>query len=1337
MSSIPASSSTVDGHRNTKSTTRADRFLHAIVTPVGSLKLTVTSFALAITLILIGTLAQVGKDIWEVLGLYFYTWFTWVDVSVFFPRSWFPNSWFPWLDPSRAAKPFALLTVLTTWVVVLLLFANHRERAARLFASTLIILGMTVAVSALLTGGFWFPGGATIGSVMCLNLVAAHMTRYKIIAKGRQRLIGYCVAVLGMVVTWLIIATGHNSNGFQGEPSFAWTTLWSWVKVGLSLIGLGLFGYSIMKPSKRRFVAPILGSTGVLLLCLSVWLWVTGDATYLGDSGMRVLWQLILATSAGIVLLAASVLLFGQRAGVIVLHLGIGLMMFGQWFVSQYDVEEQMTMKEGQVVNYGQDIRSVELAVIRRNAPDFAGKDDVVVIPMTKNGRPTKWRDQQSAIDTDLLPFNIEVVDYQKSSSVEMANSETQSPVNSGSNQDFQIVTARPASGATGDSVDLASGYFRVIDKTSGDPLGTYLLSQQSLMMRGGAIRNFNTETVEVGDTAYDLQLRFVRNYKDYNVELIDVSKDDYLGTDIPRNYSSKIHLTDAEREIDRELTIWMNNPRRYAGETFYQSGWQQDRLGNEYSTLQVVRNQGWMIPYVACMICFVGLSYHFALLLFRFLDRQTRTGENDSKITTGKKGRSSRWSAKQLILPGTVAAVFALYLGSVAQSPSVEKEELDLYAFGDLPLVYQGRVKPFDTLARNSLRVISEGETFKGVMPSDELRKKWPKFAEEVEAEFPGVTAKDIEAFKDGNTKGLIESIVDRTQSEPSQVTQFVEDRLFTRQPAIRWLLDVISGSENARHHKVVRIYHPEILDLLGLKKRKYYRYSLEEIAPKMDELEAQVRQADRLRQEDAEKISLYQNKVFELDRRLRQVLLLHRAFSPPAFPPLPTAEEFQNDQSAAMQKINAFRQAVLQQEEAFRALKPPLAVPPMADTEEDEWQAYAAAWPRQLLAVQLLGQEAKPSFRALNEMLLAYLDQDAANFNAAVSRYQQQLTSAPPKELISKPTAFGGFVNSRFGSFYAFESYFNHFAPFFNCSIFYLLSFVILCIGWLKQRERMNRIAFWLIVFTFTVHTIALVSRIYISGRPPVTNLYSSAVFIGWGIVLLSIIIECFYRSGLASLAAAGCGFATLLIAQKLAGDGDTFEVLQAVLDTQFWLATHVVCITFGYATTFLAGGLGLVYVLRGILTKSLTAEVGHELARMIYGTLCFAIFFSFIGTVLGGLWADDSWGRFWGWDPKENGALIIVLWNALILHARWDRIIRDRGLAVLALVGNIVTAWSWFGVNELGVGLHSYGFTEGRLQALAFTILAHLGIVLLGCLPLSLWWSYRNRVKPPDAS
>ena len=119
------------------------------------------------------------------------------------------------------------------------------------------------------------------------------------------------------------------------------------------------------------------------------------------------------------------------------------------------------------------------------------------------------------------------------------------------------------------------------------------------------------------------------------------------------------------------------------------------------------------------------------------------------------------------------------------------------------------------------------------------------------------------------------------------------------------------------------------------------------------------------------------------------------------------------------------------------------------------------------------------------------------------------------------------------------------------------------------------------------------------------------------------------------------------------------------------------------------------------------------------MTYGTLCFAIFFSFVGTVLGGLWADDSWGRFWGWDPKENGALMIVAWNALVLHARWGGLVRDRGLAMLAVWGNAVVAWSYFGVNELGVGLHSYGFTEGMAMWLAVFVLAQLAIIALALL------------------
>ncbi len=113
------------------------------------------------------------------------------------------------------------------------------------------------------------------------------------------------------------------------------------------------------------------------------------------------------------------------------------------------------------------------------------------------------------------------------------------------------------------------------------------------------------------------------------------------------------------------------------------------------------------------------------------------------------------------------------------------------------------------------------------------------------------------------------------------------------------------------------------------------------------------------------------------------------------------------------------------------------------------------------------------------------------------------------------------------------------------------------------------------------------------------------------------------------------------------------------------------------------------------------------------MTYGCMCFGIFFSFVGTVLGGLWADDSWGRFWGWDPKENGALMIVIWCAIVLHARWGKMVGERGLAALAVLGNIVVAWSFFGVNQLGVGLHSYGQTSGVTTCLVVFSLSQIAV------------------------
>jgi ABC-type transport system involved in cytochrome c biogenesis permease subunit len=243
-------------------------------------------------------------------------------------------------------------------------------------------------------------------------------------------------------------------------------------------------------------------------------------------------------------------------------------------------------------------------------------------------------------------------------------------------------------------------------------------------------------------------------------------------------------------------------------------------------------------------------------------------------------------------------------------------------------------------------------------------------------------------------------------------------------------------------------------------------------------------------------------------------------------------------------------------------------------------------------------------------------------------------------------------------------------------------------------------------------------------------VTNLYSSAVFVGWVAVALCLVLERIYKNAIGAGAGGMIGFGTLLIAHHLSLSGDTMEMMRAVLDSNFWLATHVVVITMGYGSTFLAGFLAIIYISRGTLTKSLTKETADALTRMVYGIVCFATLFSLVGTVLGGIWADQSWGRFWGWDPKENGALIIVLWNAIILHCRWGGLVKQRGLMMLAVFGNIVTSWSWFGVNMLGVGLHSYGFMQAAFYWLIAFVASQVLIIGLAALPRDRWRSFQTQ-------
>lgn len=486
----------------------------------------------------------------------------------------------------------------------------------------------------------------------------------------------------------------------------------------------------------------------------------------------------------------------------------------------------------------------------------------------------------------------------------------------------------------------------------------------------------------------------------------------------------------------------------------------------------------------------------------------------------------------------------------------------------------------------------------------------------------------------------------------------------------AVEWLLEVWTHRDAAADRRVVRIDHPDVLSLLGFQDPGRTRFSFRELQPKFREI---ARQADMASQVSRKQLDPFQRQILDLYSKLSTYTQIANFDAPYSVAPLAPGQEWL----------------------------------PLSESGAKPGQPESAAGP------------------VLRNTLAAYSAGDGARTRESLRELRQLLTTSLPAEVRAARS----------------EVIFNRCEPFYNASILYVLAFVLGCFallirtasptGWAPSLVRST---FMVLAVAFALHTVGLIARVYLQGRPPVTNLYSSAVFIGWVCVPISLFGERFHRSGLLQLVASLVGFATLVVAHNLSGTGDTMEMMQAVLDSNFWLATHVVVVTIGYSATFLAGFLACLYILAGVLTGLLAGEPVKSLPKMVYGVICFASVTSFVGTVLGGIWADQSWGRFWGWDPKENGAALIVLWNLLILHARWGGMIRERGIAVLAVAGNIVTAWSWFGTNMLGVGLHSYGFMDSAVFWLLAFCIAQLAIMGLAATPTARWRSLSDKGGEP---
>lgn len=279
-----------------------------------------------------------------------------------------------------------------------------------------------------------------------------------------------------------------------------------------------------------------------------------------------------------------------------------------------------------------------------------------------------------------------------------------------------------------------------------------------------------------------------------------------------------------------------------------------------------------------------------------------------------------------------------------------------------------------------------------------------------------------------------------------------------------------------------------------------------------------------------------------------------------------------------------------------------------------------------------------------------------------------------------------------------------------------FYCLA-LLLILGFFVSNNRYIRFAsLSALSVGAVIHTLGIGTRVILLERPPVSTLYESIVFVSLISVLIGLTLERKLKNGTGLFTAAIAGVFLGLMASSFNSDSDTLKMLSAVLDTQFWLATHVLCISFGYGWCVITALLAHLNLANRAF-KLAPPEKIASLETMTGLVSLIALLFTAIGTILGGIWADQSWGRFWGWDPKENGALLIVLWLVWLQHGKLSHHLSPVALLAGQAFLSVIVALAWLGVNLLGVGLHSYGFTNGLFWGLglfAAIEMAYIGIM-----------------------
>ena len=586
-------------------------------------------------------------------------------------------------------------------------------------------------------------------------------------------------------------------------------------------------------------------------------------------------------------------------------------------------------------------------------------------------------------------------------------------------------------------------------------------------------------------------------------------------------------------------------------------------------------------------------------------------------------------------------------------------------FGYRDIPIQENGRIKPLDTFARNHLLAMYGKRSL-----------KYPAFPENMD---------------------------------------------IAKLSAIDWFFDIALHPNEADKYKVFSIKNPEIVGSLGLKWDPKHLYDRMEILVGLQQQSEYLKQIHSMEEEnitpfDRDMLYLYNNVIHfqELcfsfscllpsikidDQHIADVLEVKNgeklsyynimkqanAINPMIEGLLDKqANDWTNSERALSRIITELNE--INKDNFARLVK---IIPPENINVEANWLS-----PWELMDGRKISSQQEKILNVLSNYLNAKLDEKILSSDKILAEYNDALM--PYQSIIN--------INNL-----KKETWINEVNLFYKSIAFYILAFFLLVISWMSKPLLLRKIAFLSLLIGLSFHFYGILLRIMIMHRPPISTLYESIIFVSLIGVICASLLEYNRKDGMGIFIGALCGTVLHFIGFGYANDGDTLGMLVAVLNSNFWLATHVTTITTGYGTSLFAGLLGHVYLIQLIRDPS-NSKYLKTISSNMFGATLFALFFTLFGTILGGIWADQSWGRFWGWDPKENGALLIVMWQIMMVHMRIAGFVKPAGFALGMVLNNIVVILAWFGVYLLGVGLHSYGFASGIARNILIFIMVEL--------------------------